>query len=91
MAAAATLLIFSSEISSAQQTGKITVEGTVVDESGEPVIGAGVLVKNTVNGVITDVDGHYSITVNAAAGGGVLVFSSLGYEEQEIEVKAVPH
>lgn len=88
MAAAATLLIFSSEISSAQQTGKITVEGTVVDESGEPVIGAGVLVKNTVNGVITDVDGHYSITVNAAAGGGVLVFSSLGYEEQEIEVKS---
>ncbi|MBR1510187.1 MAG: TonB-dependent receptor [Bacteroidales bacterium] len=68
------------------QSGKITVEGTVIDELGEPMIGAGVLVKNTVIGVITDLDGHYSITVDAAAGGGVLVFSSLGYDDQEIAV-----
>ena len=68
------------------QSGKLTVEGTVIDELGEPMIGAGVLVKNTVIGVITDLDGHYSITVDAAAGGGVLVFSSLGYDDQEIAV-----
>ena len=68
--------------------GKITVEGTVLDELGEPMIGAGVLVKNTVIGVITDLDGHYSITVDAAGGGGILVFSSLGYDDQEIPVNS---
>ena len=68
------------------QSGKLTVEGTVLDELGEPMIGAGVLVKNTVIGVITDLDGHYSITVDAAGGGGILVFSSLDYDDQEIPV-----
>ena len=70
------------------QSGKLTVEGTVLDELGEPMIGAGVLVKNTVIGVITDLDGHYSITVDAAGGGGILVFSSLGYDDQEIPVNS---
>ena len=66
--------------------GKITVTGVVIDELGEPMIGAGVLVKNTVIGVITDLDGQYTIQVDAAGGGGVLVFSSLGYDDQEIAV-----
>ena len=66
--------------------GKITVTGTVVDDLGEPMIGAGVLVKNTVIGTITDLDGNYSITVDAVGGGGVLVFSSLGFDDQEIPV-----
>ncbi len=70
----------------AHAQGKLTIEGTVLDELGEPMIGAGVLVKNTVIGVITDLDGHYTITVDAAGGGGVLVFSSLGYDDQEIPV-----
>jgi len=69
------------------QGGKLTVTGTVVDEAGDPMIGAGVLLKNTVIGVITDFDGNYSITVDAAGGGGVLVFSSLGYDDQEIAVE----
>jgi len=69
------------------QSGKLTVEGTVLDELGEPMIGAGVLLKNTVTGVITDLDGHYSITLDAAGGGGILVFSSLGYDDQEIAVE----
>ncbi len=87
MAAAAMLLIFSSQASFAQETGKMTVQGIVLDTAGEPVIGAGVLVKNTVNGVITDVYGHYSITLSASAGGGVLVFSCLGFEDQEVSVE----
>ena len=66
--------------------GKITVTGTVVDDLGEPMIGAGVLVKNTVIGTITDLDGNYSITVDAVGGGGILVFSSLGYDDQEVPV-----
>ncbi len=70
------------------QSEKLTIEGTVTDELGEPMIGAGVLVKNTVIGVITDLDGHYSITVDAAGGGGILVFTSLGYDDQEIPVNS---
>ena len=72
----------------AYSQGKLTIEGTVLDELGEPMIGAGVLVKNTVIGVVTDLDGHYSITVDAAGGGGILVFSSLGYDDQEIPVNS---
>ena len=68
------------------QSGKLTVTGNVVDELGDPMIAAGVLLKNTVIGVVTDLDGNYSITVDAAGGGGVLVFSSLGYEDQEIPI-----
>ena len=69
-----------------QAQEKLTIEGTVIDELGEPMIGAGVLVKNTVIGVVTDLDGHYTLTIDAAGGGGILVFSSLGYDDQEIPV-----
>lgn len=65
------------------QSGKITVEGTVLDDMGEPMIGAGVMLKNTVIGTITDLDGRYSITVDAIGGGGVLIFSSLGFDDVE--------
>lgn len=71
----ASLLMALSVPTAFAQGGKLTVEGTVLDELGEPMIGAGVLVKNTVVGVITDLDGHYSITVDAAGGGGVLVWA----------------
>ena len=71
---------------SAQEGGKLTVTGVVTDELGEPMIGAGVLVKNTVNGAITNLDGEYTITVDAIGGGGVLIFSSIGYADQEIAV-----
>ena len=64
--------------------GRVTVTGTVVDESNVPVIGAGVLVKNTVNGVLTDLDGNYTIRLDNP--NVVLVFSYLGYATQEISV-----
>ena len=38
-----------------------TVSGTVIDQTGEPVIGANVLVKGTTNGVITDLDGRFTL------------------------------
>lgn len=63
---------------------RVTVSGTVTDENDLPVIGANVLVKNTVNGVSTDVDGRFSISLSG--GGNVLVFSYLGYETQELAV-----
>ncbi len=68
----------------ARGQGRVTVTGTVVDENDLPVIGANVLVKNTVNGVTTGVDGKYSISLDN--GGGVLVFSFLGYVTQEVAV-----
>ena len=42
---------------------KKTVTGTVTDATGEPLIGATVLQQGTSNGVITDIDGRYSIQV----------------------------
>ena len=68
----------------ARGQGRVTVTGTVVDESNVPVIGAGVLVKNTVNGVLTDLDGNYTIRLDNP--NVVLVFSYLGYTTQEISV-----
>ena len=41
-----------------------TVTGKVIDDLGEPVIGANVIVKGTTTGVITDVDGNFSLKVN---------------------------
>ncbi len=62
----------------------LTVTGNVTDASnGDPVPFASVHEKGTMNGVNTDVNGHYSITVSKNA---VLVFSSIGYETMEVEV-----
>lgn len=68
------------------QDGKITVTGVVTDEMDDPMIAAGVLLKNTVIGTTTDLDGNYSITLDAIGGGGVLVFTSLGYQDVEVAV-----
>lgn len=59
------------------------VKGQVLDESGEPVIGASILVKGTSNGVITDLDGNF--TLNGVSK-GTLVISYVGYKTQEIPV-----
>ena len=69
-------------LSLAAQT-RVTVSGTVVDDQNEPMIGAGVFEKGTTNGVVTDFDGNYSISVPA---GATLVFSSVGFTTQEIVV-----
>lgn len=61
----------------------ITVKGTVSDESGEPLMGATVMVKGTTNGVATDLDGNYSIS---APSKGTLVFSYIGYDNLEMPV-----
>ena len=62
---------------------KIRVEGTVLDENGITLIGASVLEDGTDNGVITDVDGNFTITVNAR---GSLTISYLGYAAQTVAV-----
>lgn len=67
---------------SRQNGGKIT--GVVVDLSGEPIIGASVLVKGTGNGVITDVDGNF--TLIDIASDAVIIISYVGYQKQELNV-----
>ena len=60
-----------------------TVSGVVTDGSGSPLPAVSVVVKGTSNGVSTDFDGNYAIT---AANGQVLVFSSIGFETQEVNI-----
>ena len=67
---------------SAQQA-KQPVSGTVTDESGEPLVGVTVMVKNTTTGTTTDAQGHFQLSVEP---GATLVFSYLGYNTQEIAV-----
>ena len=62
---------------------KITVHGLVVDNLGEPLIGATVMEKGTSNGTATDIDGNFQITVDPKA---TLTVSYIGYDPQEIAV-----
>ncbi len=57
--------------------------GQLLDEDGQPLIGANILVQGTTVGTITDIDGTFSIEANQ---GDVLVVSYIGYEEQRITV-----
>ena len=61
----------------------IQVKGTVYDNAGIPIIGANILEKGTTNGMITDIDGNYTLTVSSK---GTIVFSYVGYLTQEIKV-----
>jgi len=60
---------------------QMEVTGTVVDETGEGVIGATVMEQGTSNGTVTDFDGNFKLKVKA---GTTLVFSYIGYEKQEL-------
>ena len=71
------------EIQEIQQQN--AVSGTVKDATGEPVIGANVVIKGTTKGTITDLDGNFTLEV---APGAVLQISYMGYKSQEVE--AVP-
>ena len=59
-----------------------TVTGKVIDDLGEPVIGANVIVKGTTTGIITDVDGNFSLNVNDIKK-NILVISFVGYNTVE--------
>lgn len=61
----------------------VTIKGRVTNESGDPVQGASVFVKNTRTGVSTNANGEFTLTVPDNA---ILVISSVGYDPQEISV-----
>lgn len=61
----------------------IHVKGQVVDSTGEPVIGANIVVKGTNTGVISDIDGNFAID---APKNSVLLISFIGYKSQEVKL-----
>lgn len=63
-----------------QQSSQKSIKGVVIDRSNEPVIGANVVEKGTTNGVITDIDGNFSLTVSENA---IIQVSYIGYTTQE--------
>ena len=62
-----------------------TVTGTVVDASGEPLIGASVQVKGTKSGAVTDLDGHF--TISNVKDGSDITISYVGYTSQTVTLK----
>ena len=65
-------------------SAQTTITGIVTDESGEPLIGAGVVVEGTTIGTVTGIDGDYELTVPADAVN--LVFSFIGLSEQTVPI-----
>jgi len=74
------MLVFASTIMYAQTE----ITGTVIDATGEAVIGATVTEKGTSNGTVTDFDGNFNIKVKE---GTTLVFTFIGYQTQELPAK----
>ena len=60
-----------------QQKKGMTIKGKVLGTDGEPIIGASVLVKGSTTGVVTDLDGNY--TLANVSKGAILEFSYVGY------------
>ena len=65
---------------------KVRRKGVIRDVSGDPLVGASVLIKGTQTGVVSDIDGRYEI---AASSADALVFSYLGYVDKEISLKGL--
>jgi TonB-linked SusC/RagA family outer membrane protein len=61
----------------------ITVQGQVTSENGETIPGVNILVKGAATGTVSDIDGNYTLNAPEDA---ILVFSSIGYITQEVEV-----
>jgi TonB-linked SusC/RagA family outer membrane protein len=74
------LLIFSLNV-----VAQVQVRGVVLDELGDPAIGATIQIKGTAQGTVTDMDGYFTISAPA---GGTLVISYVGYATQEVAVSA---
>lgn len=67
------------------QTGR-NISGTVVDETGEPLIGATVKVVGSLSGTTTDLDGRYNLKVSAEA--KLLTISYVGYTTETVDIKS---
>lgn len=72
---------FASEIA---QDQTVKISGKVVDEQGEPLVGATIRVKGSKGGTVTDLDGNYQLEVPSNA---ILVVSYVGYRDREVAVR----
>ena len=68
----------------AQNQAVIKVKGQVVDDQGEPLVGATVKTKDAKNGTVTDLDGNFQLDVPSNA---TLVVTYLGFKERQIAVR----
>ena len=69
-----------------QQKKGRTVTGTITDAvDGSPLIGVNIKLKGTTTGVISDIDGNYSIEVDSRK--SILIFSYIGYKTREVPVE----
>ena len=71
-------------IASPEQQQKRTIRGNVVDENGEPIIGANIIERGTSNGTVTDFDGNFQLPVGENA---ILQISYLGYIDEVVNTK----
>ena len=69
---------------SVTQQSNRRITGVVKDAIGEPIIGANIVEKGTTNGIITDINGNFSLMVSENA---ILQISYIGYQTQEIPTK----
>lgn len=76
-----TLLFFCGILTLMMAQSKVT--GKISDAKGDALIGASVVEKGTTNGVVTDIDGNFSLTVKS---GAAISVSMVGYESQDIPV-----
>jgi TonB-dependent starch-binding outer membrane protein SusC len=77
------VLLFVGLLFSVHLSAQEKAEGVVTETSGEPLVGANVVIKGTTTGTVTDLDGKFSL---AAKKGDVLVISYIGYVSKEVTV-----
>ena len=66
---------------------QVTVKSTIVDVNDEPVIGATILEKGTINGTVTDYDGNFSLNIGE---GSTIQISYVGFTSMELNAREVP-
>ena len=76
----------SQAVKSTQEAKNKRIAGVVLDETGEPIIGASVLIKDTKEGTITDYDGKF--VLDKVPENGMIVVSYIGYASQDVKVGA---
>ncbi len=77
-------LLGATTLTHAQDSAPRTIQGTVVDDTGEPLPGVSILVQGTGTGTITDMEGNFLLSNLSAT--STLVFSFVGYETQNVQV-----
>ena len=73
------------EVVAPQQSNK-TIKGVVLDDKGEPVPGASVLLKGTQNGTVTDLDGNFTLTYSLGIKKPQLVVSFIGMTTRTVDI-----